>query len=144
MHKNTRSLFQAVAAFVLSAAFVGACASAPSVPMPPDELDGAKYKLVVIGGRMDQRVVQFRKKGGSLTGVVVSKGRMLTELVGIPDDMETFKLQPTAGADPNVFEGIYIDFGPDGTRSEREVRVNFYKDNLVWNLESATWERVQE
>ena len=144
MQKNARSLFQALAASLLCAAFVSACATTPSVPMPPNDLDGAKYKLVAISGRMDQRVVQFKKKGNGLIGTVISKGRTLTELVGIPDELVTFQLTPASGGESNVYEGTYIDFATDGTRSEREVRVTFYKDSFMWTLESATWERVQD
>ena len=146
MQKIARRVFNVVAAAgfvaVLSAT-VAACASAPSVPLRPDELDGAKYKLVVVSGRMDGRVVQFRKKGNGYLGVIVDKGRFLTELVGVPDNMETFRLTPVAGAE-NSYEGVYITFQGDGSRSENEVKVNFFKDNIVWNLESATWERVQD
>ena len=143
MQKNARNLFQAIAISLVCAALVGACATTPSVPINPDELDGAKFKLVAISGRMDHRVVQFRKQGSGYVGVVVEKGRLLSELVGIPESLEAFKLSPAASGERNVFEGVFTDFQADGTRSEREVRVTFYKDSFMWNLESASWERVQ-
>jgi hypothetical protein len=143
MHKIARRAFQVFAAFTLCATFMGACASTPVVPLKREEVDGAKYKLVVIAGRLDQRVVQFRKRGGGYIGVLVAKGKFLQEIVGIADNMEMFKLSPVEGAD-NVYEGVYITYQGDGSRTEAEVKVNFYKDSLNWNLESATWERVQE
>lgn len=143
MHKIARRAFQGLAAFTLCATFLGACASTPSVPLKKEEIDGAKYKLVVISGRLDQRVVQFRKRGAGYIGVLVHKGKFLQELVGVADDMEMFKVAPVAGED-NVYDGLFVTYQGDGARTETEVKVNFYKDRLNWNLESATWERVQE
>lgn len=142
MHKIARRAFQVLAAFTLCATFVG-CASTPSVPLKKDELDGAKYKLVVISGRLDQRVVQFRKRGGGYVGVLVQKGKFLQELVGVPDDMEMFRIGPVEGSE-NAYDGVFITFQGDGSRTESEVKLTFYKDNFTWNLESATWERVTE
>lgn len=143
MHKIARRAFQVFAAFTLCATFMGACASTPVVPLKREELDGAKYKLVVISGRLDQRVVQFRKRGTGFIGVLVTKGKFLQEIVGVADNMEMFKISPVEGID-NVYEGLFVTYQGDGARTEVEVKVNFYKDNLTWNLESATWERVQE
>ncbi|MDX2021613.1 MAG: hypothetical protein SF187_15320 [Deltaproteobacteria bacterium] len=142
MHKIARRAFQVLAAFTLCATFVG-CASTPAVPLKKDELDGAKYKLVVISGRLDQRVVQFRKRGGGYVGVLVHKGKFLQELVGVADDMEMFRIGPIEGSE-NSYEGVFITFQGDGSRTESEVKLTFYKDNFTWNLESATWERVTE
>ena len=143
MHKIARRAFQVFAAFTLCGTFLGACASTPAVPLKKEEIDGTKYKLVAISGRLDQRVVQFRKRGGGYIGILVQKGKFLQELVGVADNMEMFRVGPVEGAD-NVYEGVFITYQGDGTRTETEVKVNFYKDTLSWNLESATWERVRE
>jgi hypothetical protein len=143
MHKIARRAFQVFAAITLCATVMGACASAPVVPLKREELDGSKYKLIAIAGRLDQRVVQFRKRGTGFIGVLVTKGKFLQEIVGIPADMEMFKLSPVEGSD-NGYEGVFITYQGDGARTESEVKVSFYKDNLTWNLESASWERVQE
>lgn len=143
MHKIARRTVETFAILGVFAALVAACASTPRVALPQDKLDGAKYKLVVVSGRMDGRVVEFRKKGGGYLGVLIDKGRFLREMVGIPDNMETFRLSPAAGQE-NIYEGIYISYQGDGARTEQEVKVNFFEDSFMWNLESATWERVQE
>lgn len=143
MHKIARRAFQVFAAFTLCGTFLGACASTPVVPLKKEEIDGTKYKLVAISGRLDQRVVQFRKRGGGFVGILVQKGKFLQEQVGVPNDMEMFRVGPVEGAD-NVYEGVFTTFQADGTRPETEVKLNFFKDTMSWNLESATWERVKE
>lgn len=143
MHKIAHRAFQVFAAFTLCATFMGACAGTPIVPLKREEIDGAKYKLVVIAGRLDQRVVQFRKRGGGYIGVLVTKGKFLQELVGIADNMEMFKISPVEGVE-NVYQGVFVSYQGDGTRTEAEVRVSFFKDSFSWDLESANWERVKE
>lgn len=143
MQNIAQRAFRVLAAFSLCASFVAACASAPAVPLPREELDGAKYKLVVISGRMDSRVVQFKVQSGGVVGVLVDEGKILSQLVGLPANLEMFKLRPVQGTE-NAYEGIFVNYQPDGSRAESEVKLTFNKDNFVWNLESATWERVQE
>ena len=57
--------------------------------------------------------------------------------------MEMFKISPVEGVE-NVYQGVFVSYQCDGTRTEAEVRVSFFKDSFSWDLESANWERVQE
>jgi hypothetical protein len=105
----------------------------------PVELNQSKWKLVVSGGRMDGRVIEFKKRGPGYMAFLVEKGHRLREVTGL-DMGETwvFSIKPKK---ENEYEGIYRDISPDGSMSEKEVVVFIDGDNLNWNLETATWER---
>lgn len=126
-----------------------ACAttsSLPSTPLPADQLNGARYKLLASGAGIDHRVVEFEvsPSGETARGKLVSLGRVLSQRVGVHEGYECFKLSKSERPDePNTWEGVYRSIEADGRQSDREVRVEFFTDRLTWNLESATWERVE-
>jgi hypothetical protein len=124
---------------------VSGCATVPAKPLAPEKLEGSRWKLVIAAGKMDHRVIEFKREGGSIVGRLVDHGRVLSQMVGIPDNMVQFKIRPHEGlgAAPNVFSGVYTTYQGDGMPLEREVLLTFYEDNFTWNLESATWSRVQ-
>src|SRR5437763_11029879 len=56
----------AVLALVVSAFLAQGCATsggAAPAPSGPVELDGTRWKLVALGGSLDGRVIQFKKRG---------------------------------------------------------------------------------
>jgi hypothetical protein len=117
------------------------CASSQGATTPkgPVELDNTKWKLAVSGGRMDGRVVEFKKKGkAGYYGYLVQPGNRLRDVTGI-DYGQTwvFALKPKGN---NEYEGMYKQIAPDGSISEKEVMVFVDGDTFTWNLETATWE----
>jgi hypothetical protein len=105
----------------------------------PVELNGSKWKMIVSGGRMDGRIIEFKKRGPGYMAFLVEKGHRLRDVTGL-DMGETwvFSIKPKG---VNEYEGVYRDISPDGSMSEKEVVVFIDGDNLNWNLETATWER---
>ncbi len=120
-------------------AITTSCATAPSTPAGPIELDGTKWKLLVIAGSIDGRVVQFKRKGkGAYVGNLVELGNKLRNAVGIHEGMEVFSLREKA---TNQYEGVYKAVSGSGDIAEKEVVVFFKHDSFTWNQENAQWER---
>lgn len=136
-----------VKAFLLSSALaatgaLSACASSPPRPTGPVELDGTKWKLVVIGGRMDGRVVEFKKVGEKgYKGTLVELGPRLRNATGVEVGREIFIIKMTK---ENTYEGVYKAVSPDGAVQDKELILTVDGNNLNWNQESAVWERVYE
>jgi len=138
-------LFALAALTVLAPIALGACATtaASNVPLKQEELIGSKWKLLVMSGRMDHRVVQFENKEGRLVGTLINRGRYLSQIVGVNEGMEMFAISPLEG-EPATYEGIFRTVMSDGRANENPVTIQFFEDHFTWNLESATWERVVE
>jgi hypothetical protein len=129
--------------FVVSLAlFVGACATGGSASSSaPVELDGSKWKMVAIGGQLDGRVIQFKKKGSDgYIGTLTEMGRRLEGVVGAQVGMQIFSLRQMK---PNEYEGVYSSIEPNGNKREVEVSLSVAGDNISWNQETAVWERLQ-
>jgi hypothetical protein len=125
----------------VTVAGAGACASSggASKPTGPVELDGSRWKLVVAGGKMDGRVVEFKKRGDGYVGVLVEPGMQLRNATGV--DVGTLNLFSLKPKGVNEYAGVYKAVASDGSVIDKEVNVFIDGDNLTWNLESATWER---
>jgi hypothetical protein len=119
----------------------GCATSGPPVPAGPVELDGTNWKLSVVDGRFDGRVVSFKKKGkDGYIGSLADKGQRLRDAVGIEIGREIFAVRRKA---ENEYEGMYKAVGSDGSISENEVRLFVNGNTMSWNLQSAQWERIQ-
>src|SRR5437762_1752542 len=64
---------------------LGCATTGAPEPTGPVELDGTRWKLLVSGGTMDGRVVEFKKKGqtGGYIGSLAEPGRRLQNVVGL-------------------------------------------------------------
>src|SRR5262245_40456806 len=136
---------QTVTRKVLSLILLGfvaqACASAPAKPTGPIELDGTVWKLVALGGSLDGRVIEFKKRGANgYLATLKEPGRKLQNAVGVNVGTEIFILV-TKGE--NQYEGTYKAYDASGGLVEKEVTLFVNADGLSWNLENAVWERVQ-
>lgn len=132
-------------AFLLFGVLAQACAtsgsSSSSAPQAsgPVELDGTKWKLLMLGGSLDGRVVQFHKRGSDgYEGKLVALGRRLQDVVGLQEGETVFKLKRKGDTE---FEGTYKAIDPKGGIQEKEVVIDVKGNNLLWNQESATWEK---
>jgi hypothetical protein len=140
---------------VLGPLALGGCASsgsagagaAPVDPSAPVELEGARYKLVASGGSLDGRVVEFIKGGDTIRGCLVTFGMRLRKVTGLDLGIPIFQAKQSK-TNPNEYEGMYKNIGPDGSMADKEVQISFLGGapggSLTWNLESATWERQEE
>src|SRR5947207_2025614 len=60
----------------------------------PVELDGTKWKLVMLGGNLDGRVIEFQKRGSDgYVGKLVEPGRKLRDAIGIQPGFEMLQLK---------------------------------------------------
>lgn len=146
MMTTLRTVFAAllaVAAPLSLASVMGGCAASAPKDNKPIELNGTKWMLVIAGGRMDGRVVQFKKQGIGYLGYLVDKGQRLLDVTGLRTGPETmiFSVKPRG---VNQYEGIYHQIASDGATQDKEVDVFVDGDSLSWNLETATWERVKD
>ena len=115
----------------------------PAAPAGPIELDGTRWKMLMTpAGRLDLRIIQFKKQGTGYLGLLKDFGLQLRSVPGIREDMVFFKLEATAGA-INEYTGSYEAPGPDGVMSASIVNVSISGNRLIWNLGSAVWERVE-
>jgi hypothetical protein len=125
--------------FVFPLGLVSCATSAPA-PTGPVELDGTKWKLVMIGGSLDGRVIGFKKKGkDGYIGTLLETGRQLQAVVGLELGREIFSIQKKSDKE---YQGVYKHIDKAGNISEREVIVFVDGNNLTWNQESAVWERT--
>jgi hypothetical protein len=132
--------------FLLCGLLAQACAttgssdsSAAAAPSGPVELDGTRWKLVALGGQLDGRVVQFKKRGSSAyEGKLVTLGRRLQDVVGLQEGYVLFQLKKKG---ENEYEGIYKSIDPKGGQADKEVNIFVNGNNLTWNQESAVWEK---
>ena len=135
--------FLTLSAACLILAFAPACATsggtAAPAPTGPIELDGTKWKLVMLAGSLDGRVVEFHKRGeDGYSGKLVELGRKLRDAMGIQPGFEMFQLKRKK---ENEYEGVYKGIDANGAVSNKEVVVFVAGNNLNWNQESAVWER---
>lgn len=130
---------------LLLGALVSACATggstAPPAPSGPVELDGTRWKLVAVGGNLDGRIVEFKKRGSDgYEGSLVEVGRRLRSVVGLEPGFKMFALKRKG---ENEYEGVYKAVDPNGSQSDKEVVVFINGNQMTWNQETAVWERVQ-
>ena len=120
-----------------------ACATGGSstTPSGPVVLEGARYKLLVAGGSLDGRVVEFLERGDTLRGCLAAPGNKLRSVSGIDMGTWVYSLKKKDG---EQWEGVYRSIGTDGSITDKPVSVSFQGESLSWNLESATWERQSE
>src|SRR5262249_38116482 len=96
-----------------------ACATTPKGPPQPIELDATKWKAVTLGGMLDGRVVQFKKKGKDYyQGTLVEAGRVLQNVVGLQMGAEIFSVQKKG---LNQYQGMYKAISASGSIVEREL-----------------------
>jgi hypothetical protein len=139
-----RFLTLSVACLVLSLAPAcatsgGAAAPAAAAPSGPIELDGTRWKLVMLAGNLDGRVVEFHKRGSDgYSGTLVEMGRKLRDAMGIQPGFELLQLKRKK---ENEYEGVYKAIDAGGAVQNKEVVVFVSGNNLNWNQESAVWER---
>lgn len=141
-----RTLRSVLALMLVSApvvASLGGCATGGSAAAPsgePIELDGTKWKLVALGGVLDGRVIEFKKRGqDGYEATLVEPGRRLRDAVGVRPGEVIFKLRRKS---PNEYEGMYKAIDSSGNSTEREVVVFTSGGTLSWNQESAVWEKM--
>jgi hypothetical protein len=118
-----------------------ACATTggPPAPSGPVELDGTRWKLVVLAGNLDGRVIEFHKRGSDgYVGELVEPGRRLANVVGLGANFPIFKLKRKK---ENEYEGVYKSVDPGGGQVDKEVVVFVKGNNLTWDQEPALWER---
>lgn len=123
---------------------VQACATGTSAvvkPTGPVDLDKTQWRLVALGGSLDGRIVEFKRRGDDgYSGTLVDLGRRLRDVVGIKPGMQIFTLKRRA---ENEYEGIYKAIQTNGNYADKEIVV-FIKDNtMTWDQESAIWERIK-
>ncbi len=137
---------------LLLAALGGVCAvcvgcattGSPPPPTGPVEMDGTTWKMLTSSGRIDGRSVKFKKRGDNgLEGALVDQGILLRGAVGINAGMIIFQLKRKGEKAENQYEGVYKDIAADGSNQEKEVTIFVSPDSFSWNLQSATWEKVQ-
>jgi hypothetical protein len=132
-----RAVFLAGALGALPFVNVG-CASSGSAAKPsgPVELDGTRWKLLTSGGKIDGRVIEYKKKAENrYTAQLIEPGLRLRDVVGLRMGFEMLRLTKRAA---NEYEGIYID---PVDKYEKEVVVFIDGDAMTWNLQSTQWER---
>jgi hypothetical protein len=127
-------------ALLLFGVLAQACAtSGPPPATGPQELDGTRWKLVMLAGSLDGRVVEFKKRGDvGYEGKLVVLGRKLQDVVGLQEGEVIFRLKRKSDTE---FEGTYKAIDPKGGVGEKEVVVFVNGDSMNWNQESATWEK---
>jgi hypothetical protein len=114
-------------------------AAAPAAPSGPIELDGTRWKLVMLAGALDGRVVEFHKRGSDgYSGKLIEMGRKLRDAMGVQPGFELFQLKRKK---ENEYEGVYKAVDASGAVQNKEVVVFVAGNNLNWNQESAVWER---
>jgi hypothetical protein len=136
----TRRSAVALAALGLAIAScaTGGSAAAPA-PTGPVELDGTRWKLVALGGSLDGRIIEFKKRGSDgYEGKIVDLGRKLRDIVGMEPGFVMFQLKKKG---ENEYEGVYNAVDNKGSQAGKEVVVFVNGNNLNWNQESAVWER---
>jgi hypothetical protein len=117
---------------------VGCATTSSATPSAPVELDGTRWKLVVAGGRMDGRVVQFKKKGIGYEGIIMEGGVRLAQTTGVDYGKQwIFSIKPRG---TNEYTGVYKNIMTDGSFQDQELELFVSGDTFSWNLESATWE----
>jgi hypothetical protein len=120
----------------------GGCATgsaAAAAPSGPVELDGTRWKLVMLGGKLDGRVVEFKKRGeDGYSGKLVELGPRLRDVVGLEPGYELLQLKRKG---ENEYEGVYKSIDPSGAKQSKEVVMFVSPTNLSWNQESAVWEK---
>src|SRR5688572_11607717 len=95
------SLFLAGAAPAL---VTGCATSGKTAPSGPVELNGTKWKLVALAGKLDGRVVEFKKKGkDGYIGTMIDLGNKLENLPGIAVPYEVFSMRKKG---ENQYEGM--------------------------------------
>lgn len=124
---------------------VQACAtggsSGPPAPTGPVELDKTRWKLVALGGNLDGRIVEFKKRGSDgYEGELVDVGRRLRSVVGLEAGFKMFSLRKKG---ENEYEGVYKSVDPSGAQADKEVVVFVNGNQMTWNQETAVWERIQ-
>jgi hypothetical protein len=122
-----------------------ACATGGATPPPaasgPVELDKTRWKLVALGGNLDGRIVEFKKRGSDgYEGSLVDLGRRLRSVVGLEPGFKMFALKKKG---ENEYEGVYKSVDPSGAQADKEVVVFVNGNQMTWNQETAVWERVQ-
>jgi hypothetical protein len=142
MSRSWRRPLTSVVALLVFGMLAQACAtsgSSPPAPSGPVELDGTRWKLVAIGGQLDGRIVEFKKRGANgYSGKLVSLGRRLQDVVGLQEGYEMFQLKKKSETE---YEGVYKSIDPKGGQADKEVVVFVNGNQLTWNQESAVWER---
>lgn len=133
-----KHLLPSLSSLTLGLCLAGGCATGPAKPTGPVSLDDVRYKLIISGGSMDGRVVEFKKRGDALFGCLASPGLRLAKATGVEPGTRLFALKEKA---PNEYAGQYRAISGDGSVIDQEVIVFFNDDGMSWNLESATWER---
>src|SRR5689334_11515455 len=83
----------AVAVALLGGLLACASSSAPAAPSGPIELNGTRWKLITNRGKLDGRVVEFKKEQGQYVGHLKEKGLQLRDLPGVPEGMNLFEMQ---------------------------------------------------
>ena len=129
------TLFATVPLLAAGCATGGATSAANAAPV---ELDGTKWKLIILAGKMDGRVVAFKKKGAGYEALLEEPGPRLQGVPGIHAGAWAFLVRPKGN---NEFEGAYRAFASDGSIPEKEVRLFVEGDTMTWDLESATWSK---
>ena len=135
------TLTVALATLGLAQAFAtgGGAAAPAAAPTGPIELDGTRWKLVMLAGNLDGRVVEFHKRGDDgYSGKLVEMGRKLRDAMGVQAGFEIFQLKRK---NVNEYEGVYKAVDNAGAVQNKEVVVFVAGNNLNWNQESAVWER---
>lgn len=140
--RSRRSPVTLAISLLVSTLVLQACAtSGPPPPTGPIELDKSRWKLVMLGGQLDGRVVEFQKRGeDGYSGKLVDLGKRLRDVVGLQEGYEVFQLKRKK---ENEYEGIYQAIDPKGGIIGKEVVIFVSGNNLTWNQESAVWERAQ-
>lgn len=127
-------------ALMAGCATSGGAGSAASGPL---ELDGTRWKLTVLEGKLDGRVIEFKKSGpNTYAGRLVERARWMENVPGIPDQMEMFSVRKTDQT--NTYAGLYKTYTPGGGYTEQEVNFSVTPEALNWNLASAVWERASK
>lgn len=134
----------ALSLFLVGAApaLVAGCATGKTAPSAPVELNGTKWKLVMLGGKLDGRVVEFKKKGkDGYVGTLIDLGKRLENLPGITVGYEVFSMRKKS---ENQYHGMYKSITADGNIDEKDLTLFVDGDSFSWNQESAIWERIRE
>src|SRR5262245_33086805 len=135
MNITTRITRKALMLGLFGALLAPACATTPKGPPTPVELDGTKWKLVMIGGQLDGRVIQFKKRGkDSYQGTLIEAGRVLQNVVGLQMGTEIFNVQQKG---VNQYQGMYKAISGSGAIVERELDLFVDGNALTWNQENA-------
>jgi hypothetical protein len=143
----TRLIPRLSTVLVIATVLACGCASSGSTsstkPGEPVPLEGARYKLLAAGGQLDGRVVEFLQRGDTVIGCLAAPGNKLRSATGVDVGIRVFSMS-RAKDNVNAWEGVYRAISPDGSIADKPVAVSFDGDSMIWNLESATWERQSE